>query len=352
MAAEMPEALPEATKSHAPGKGLKKAFGLILKVGLIGAIFYFLAEKGLLSLEATAGAFNQPWLTLPTMLVLIGLSAIGALRWQWLLRAQGMHLSYMRVLQLTYIGGFFNIALPGAVSGDVVKAFYVAHDIPGRRGHAFGAILFDRIIGLCGLVFVSAGALWLDWSKVSHSQAMPVIRIVLSSGALGILAFFGYLFLVPAGKDPLEKLLAKLSLWKPVFAGFLKTYEGVRAYQNQKATVAAALLVSIGVHLVVCWACLNFAHALGETQIPVLPVFLVVPLGILVTAVPIMPAGMGTGHMAFSWGFQVVGSMRGADIFNLWVLTNLVGGALGGLVYLAHKKKEPAPALESEIDSN
>jgi len=352
MAAEMPKDLPEATPTTQAGNPFKKIVGMLLKIGLIAAIFYFLAEKGLLSLDATAGAFKQPWLTLPTMLVLIGLSAIGALRWQWLLRAQGMNLTYLRVLQLTYIGGFFNIALPGAVSGDVVKAFYVAHDIPGRRGHAFGAILFDRIIGLCGLVFVSAGALWLDWSKVSHSQAMPVIRIVLSSGALGILAFFGYLFLVPAGKDPLENLLAKLATWKPVFAGFLKTYEGVRAYRNRKATVAAALLISIGVHLVVCWACLNFAHALGETGIPVLPVFLVVPLGILVTAVPIMPAGMGTGHVAFSWGFQVVGSLRGADIFNLWVLTNLIGGAMGGLVYLAHKKKEPAPALEAEIESS
>ena len=54
---------------------------------------------------------------------MIASAFLGPIRWQLLLRAQGIKLSMGRTAQLTLIGNFFNIALPGAVSGDFVKAF-------------------------------------------------------------------------------------------------------------------------------------------------------------------------------------------------------------------------------------
>jgi hypothetical protein len=235
------------------------------------------------------------------------------------------------------------------VSGDFVKVFYVSHDVPGRRGHAFGSILFDRIIGLCALVFVAAGALWGDWSALRHSAAFPVIRLTLSLGAVGIACFFGYLFFIPHHRDPVGKLLRGLADWRPIFGGLVKTYEGVRVYQDHKKTVAGTLGMSILFHIIVCWAFLSFTRALGEVAIPVAPIFLFVPMGMLVTAIPIMPAGVGTGHAFFSWAFHLIGSDHGADIFSIWVLNNLLGGALGGLVYLAHKRSQTEPPLPDEL---
>src|SRR5687768_8429401 len=49
---------------------------------------------------------------------------LSAVRWQWLLRVQGIRLSWARVLLLTLIGVFFNFFIPGGTGGDVVKVYY------------------------------------------------------------------------------------------------------------------------------------------------------------------------------------------------------------------------------------
>src|SRR5690606_26991097 len=114
----------------------------------------------------------------------------------------------------------------------------------------------------------------------------------------------------------------------------------VRHYHNHRGTVMRVLGISALIHTLVCTACFLFAQALGEGQIPPFPVFVIVPLGLLVTAVPIMPAGIGTGHAAFGWLFHFLGSLRGADVFSLFVLSQLLGGSIGGLIYLRFRTRE------------
>ena len=101
--------------------------------------------------------------------------------------------------------------------------------------------------------------------------------------------------------------------------------------------------------LVVGCSFLLYATAFGES-IHALQVFICFPLGLLITAIPIAPGGVGTGHAAFSYLFQLFGSMRGADIFSLYVLSQFVLGGIGGIVYLKSKSESDAIALPS--DSN
>lgn len=267
------------------------------------------------------------------------MTGLATLRWQWLLQAQGVQAPFFQTLKVNLIGTFFNTALPGAVSGDFVKVFYIAQNAPGRRGQIFGSILFDRILGLSGLILVAAAALWGDWSLVRGTGALPAIRLTLALGAFGVLSFFSYLFWMPSSHDPIEKVLLRLVGWKPRAQGLANIYVGVRAYQNRKLAVLMGLSLSILIHLCVCWCCLQFAYALGEQGLSVSPVFLFVPLGLLVTAVPLLPGGIGTGHAAFSWGFHIIGSDRGADIFSLLFMTNLLIGIVGSIVYVSHRKK-------------
>jgi uncharacterized membrane protein YbhN (UPF0104 family) len=89
------------------------------------------------------------------------------------------------------------------------------------------------------------------------------------------------------------------------------------------------------------------AYALGETQLTLLPVYVVVPIGLLITAIPVLPAGVGTGHAAFLYLFGLLGSQRGADIFSLYALGQILTGAIGGLIYLRFRATEPSPALSS-----
>lgn len=329
----------------------KKILINIIKFLFVTLLLYFLVRKGFISMEAMGRAFKRTDLMTASTLLLFITSAMGVIRWQWLLRAHGLNLPLIRTLQLTYVGNFFNIALPGAVSGDFVKAWYVAEEVSGNKARAFGSILFDRVAGLSALVLVSTVALLLDIDVLYGTPLLSAIKVMLTIAAVIVIAFYTYLFTVQEHHDPLLKLFKIAEQKYSKLGAFTRIYEGMRHYHNHRWAVIKVLLISIVIHIMVGSCCILCARALGESQIPLLPVFVVVPLGLLVTAVPIMPAGVGTGHAAFAWLFQFLGTSRGADIFSLYALNQLLFGAIGGLVYLRFKSKpllKPDTILQSE----
>jgi uncharacterized protein (TIRG00374 family) len=318
-----------------------------LKVAFVLALLVFLSKKGFISAQSTGRAFINWQYSLPGFAVMVFTSLLGVVRWQLLLRAQGIRLSWTRITQLTYIGNFFNIALPGAVSGDFVKAFYIGKELDGHRARAFGSILFDRVAGLSALVVVSAAALLAGYSEFAHSAILSGTRVFIVTGAACVLFFYCYLFLVREHHDPVLRLLRALEAKIPKARSIAQIYIGLRHYHNHRRTVLEVLAISVAIQVMVGWACWLYAASIGETQLSLLALYVVVPLGMLVTAVPVAPAGVGTGHAAFLFLFGLLGSQRGADVFTLLALSNIVLGAVGGAVYLRFRSREPAPALET-----
>ncbi len=329
-----------------PASGRMKALKLLLKLAFIALIFVFLGKKGFISLDATRNAFGQVDRMAMAFGALITTSLLSVIRWQWLLRAQDIRLAWTRTLQLTFIGMFFNIALPGAVSGDFVKAFYIAREVHGKRARAFGSILFDRVAGLSALVLVSAFSFSLGYESFSKTPLFQGVLTFVCTAAACVVAFYTYLLLVRERHDPLLLFFKKAEKRFKWAGSFTRIYEGIREYHNRRWTVCKAIGISVAIHLLVCFAVLQFSLALGDDFISPLSVFVVVPLGLLFTAIPLLPAGVGTGHAAFTWLFLLLASQRGADIFNLFLLVQILFGAVGGLVYLRFRSHEPKPSMD------
>ena len=325
-------------------------FKTLLKLGFVVVLFYYLSKRGFLSFEATKNALFQWQYTLPAFGVLIFSTFVGIVRWQILLHAQSIYLPWTRVLQLGLIGNFFNIALPGAVSGDVVKAIYVAREVQGMRARAFSSILFDRVSGVSALVLVSATALLYSFKSQWGNQLLPSIEVFVVSCGVGVVLFYGYLFVVKENHDPLLRLFNRLALRFKVMGSFARIYEGLRHYHARKTVVVQSLVISIFIHCLVIFACVCFAKAFGEFGLSTVAQAVVIPLGLLVTAIPVMPAGVGTGHAAFLWLYHLLGSQRGADVFSLFVLYQIFQGLAGGLVYL--KFKSSGQLADTNADTN
>ncbi|MBY0469971.1 flippase-like domain-containing protein [bacterium] len=329
----------DSDQTKALRAGVKTYFKIVLKISVVAALLYFLAAKGFLSISETKKAFRH-WQTFAAISLLVVTSILGATRWQWLLQAQGIRLKWTRVFQLAYIGNFFNIALPGAVSGDFVKAIYISKEIKKGASQALGAILLDRILGLSALMLVSALAMVLDYRTLAGGPLLRAIRVVVIAASLFFLAFYSFLFLVKEKKDPLLKLLVSLQNKFKRAEALVGIYQGLRHFQSHRAVVAKALLLSIVVHVLVAIAFMGFAYSLGARGLDPLSVMVIVPIGLLVTAVPVAPAGVGTGHVAFTWLFQFLGTLRGADIYSLFAFGQLFIGMLGGFVYLRFKAQK------------
>lgn len=316
---------------------LKTKVGLLLKISFIGTLLYYLVQKGFISIEATQAALTQWEMILPAALAIAFANFLGVFRWQWLLQAQNIHLKWTKVFQLTLIGNFFNIALPGAVSGDFVKAFYVGKVTQGEKAKALGSILFDRVAGVSALVLVSATALALGFETYADSMLFKGIQILLLTGATCVLGFYGYLFLVKEKHDPflisLNLLKKKLPAFDKALSTIIRLYTSLRHYHNHRFTVLRVLAISAVIHMTIGWTCYQFAHALGVNDLSLLSLYVVVPLGLLVTAVPVAPGGIGTGNIAFLYFFKLIGCQRGADIYSLLALCQISISSLGGIAY-------------------
>src|SRR5689334_22848414 len=104
----------------------------LVKGLFVVALLYYLAKKGFLSLDAMRNAFEQ-WQYIASAYLLLLLAGFASIyRWHILVKAQGIEFPLLRTFELSYVGIFFNIALPGAVSGDVVKAIYVGREVEGK----------------------------------------------------------------------------------------------------------------------------------------------------------------------------------------------------------------------------
>jgi len=142
---------------------ISKTWRTVLKFTVVIALLIFLSQRGLLSIERTVEALKQYHYTIPALLIMIFNAFLSIFRWHLLLLAQGIKISVSRVIQLSFIGFFFNTTIPGAVSGDVVKAYYVANETHDKKAPSLSSILFDRISGLCGLVCIATLALLWSW---------------------------------------------------------------------------------------------------------------------------------------------------------------------------------------------
>ena len=77
-------------------------------------------------------------------------------RWQQLVQAQGLAFSFRDAVRLGFIGNVFNLVIPGAVGGDVIKAAFLCRMQPDKKPQAVASMVLDRILGLLGL-FLLAG---------------------------------------------------------------------------------------------------------------------------------------------------------------------------------------------------
>jgi uncharacterized protein (TIRG00374 family) len=321
---------------------LKSRISLFLKIAFVAVLLFFMAKKGFLSAEETLNALRQWNLVLPAFGFLILTLILASWRWHLLLLAAGLNLGYRRTLEFNVVGLFFNIALPGSVTGDVVKAYYCSREAKGSRAPVLSTIIFDRVCGVSGLILVGVGALLLQILGIAPGANLPIaVRAPILGLGFGVIAFFVYLFLVRDNWDPVLQLLQRLQNRYTKVGSITRLYEGIKSYGSQKKTTLSALGLSLIIQILVALACIHFTWAMGDTEIPTLSLAVVIPLGLLVMVIPVLPGGMGTGHAAFLALFHLLGSQRGADVFNLFLLNNLVQGAIGGLFYLRFRSKTP-----------
>lgn len=288
--------------------GSKKRGGILnfvlLAVGL-GFLAWTLASNKAVLADVFSRPIKYQYLILGGILVNIA-AFITFIRWFALVRMLGVPFRLIDSLRLSYVGTFFNLVIPGAVGGDLVKAAYLARmNLP--RTQAITTLLVDRIVGLIGIFYLAAVAALVNWS----SLAQPVKNLGLFASLMAIAGSVGLAVIL---MDLPTKLFPKLaqSAGKP---GILIRELGAlsRSYRTHWKGLVLTIPVSMFCHSLACAS----AYLVGLALFPNFDVSLgkhlmIFPLVLFSTAVPLPFGALGFSEEVSGQLFQFVGHPSGA----------------------------------------
>ena len=314
------------------GKGRSLFLGKLLISGLLLAVLFWRVDRA--SFLRTLQAFPPR-----VFLGCLGLYALGYListvRWQLLLRAEGIHLPFWRVTLLYFQGSFFGLFLPTLIGGDIFRG-YALYKITGGHDASIASIVVDRLAGFAALIVIAVVALGLAYGQIRDPQVAGMIVAVAAAFTL-MIAMLMHDGMKARASGALRVVgLARFQAKLHGLVEALHRYRGHRWVLGQ-AVLLSALLQSL---LIVTYYLLGTGLSLG---VPLPYFFLYVPLITFVAMLPVSVAGLGVREGGAVFFFARVGVDAAAALtmsLAYFSLTLLVSG-LGGLAFLfdAHGAK-------------
>jgi glycosyltransferase 2 family protein len=281
--------------------------------------------------------FARPLFAAGFALYLVAL-VVTFLRWYVLVRALGLPFRVRDALRLGFIGNLFNLVIPGAVGGDLIKAAYLCRE-QSRKTQAVASMVIDRILGLIGL-FLLAGVTGLG----AWSGAGPDVRVLIAAAwaasALGLLGLaVGF---TPALYRPLARLVAGRGKLETVLNELVTT---ASTYRDRLGTVAGCLALAMSSHALFVLSFYAASRALPFGSLPTLAQhYVIVPLILFSTAVPLPFGALGLTEQVSDQLFQFVHHPQGALAMMAYRVLMYGGGLVCAGVYVANLRQVRTPA--------
>jgi uncharacterized protein (TIRG00374 family) len=284
-------------------------------------------------------------------IVLMGLVCVlGVIRWRMILRVQGLQLSFPRASSIFFVGMFFNAFLLGSTGGDVIKAWYVAHETHHKKAEAVATVVVDRLIGLLALFVLTLIMMGIYRHRVFDDPKLITFSIitlafVLSCFAFTLLGFWrGFADKVPGLRARLQRL--------PKYDTLKRMIDAYRQYTLHPSVLVYTTLQSFAVHLASMMSIWCIGQGLRmTTENGVVDYLLYLPIINSVTAIPISISGFGVreGMYAAMFGEVGVAASAAVALSLLGYLATLFWSLVGAIFYLTHRKEIPtADVMASE----
>ncbi len=324
------------------------ALKTLLKIAFSGLLIWWLIHKRVLDFDSLKIIGTPPLIALCLVSVFVQIF-INNYRWLTLMRAQGLQSTMAKTLPLSFIGMFFNFAMPGGVGGDVVKGYYLLKEHPQRKFAAAVSIFMDRMAGFFVMIATAFFALFLNWSEVSASPQLSSLALGVGLLFSAFLVFFSLSFSTLLTRPGLAILFFEKL---PGGAKIKALYEVLHSYRHNPKALAIAVITSLASQLVLIAYVAAIGHALGlDAEIPLTMYFFLVPLGTVAQAIPLAPAGIGIGQAAFLFLFKLHlhhDSPVGPVAVTATQLASFAWGLVGAFFYL-QRSHQRSPSVKSVI---
>ena len=281
--------------------------------------------------EVLGQRLDLRWLGLGFLTAQISL-LITFFRWSILVQVIEPRITLRASVLLGFIGYVFNLVIPGAVGGDLVKAAYLAR-MHIKKAQAISSMVIDRILGLIGLFILAAIGGALSWGTGTPRVrgAIVVAWVGLGLGMLLLVAIFGQWH----NRFPHEGSGSETRrLWTIMTE--LRTMS--TAYRQRLDVVLVGLGLSVIIHglNVLVFFTMSIMLFPKRMTATLAQHFLMVPLTLLTMAIPLPLGALGLTEGVGDELFKLVGHPSGALAMIGLRALGFGCGLVGACVYLAN----------------
>jgi uncharacterized protein (TIRG00374 family) len=302
----------------------------LLRLIVAGSLFFLLFYFDLIDLAALTRLSDHLPGMLLALALLIATTPISSSRWHLLLRCQGFRPTLGKVVQVTFIGQFFNVFLPGSCGGDVIRLGYLYRAARTALSRLLFSLALDRLFGLLALITLGLAVMVLFETRSAPELLLYLVAFIVAVG-LGTLlaALYGERLISPL-RDSRLRIVRRLGRSASEIIAGLRLYIG-----NPRLLLTAWLLSLINISCAIT-AMLIIADAMEIGSLTWMENVIVATLSLIINAVPLTPGGLGLGEAGYAHlanSFDPAGSaVAYGTVFlayrAIFVLANLPGGAL------------------------
>lgn len=304
----------------------RRVFFTLLKTA-VGAFFVaYVIRANLVDFRSVAGVLQTPVFIFSSLFIVFLITFCMSVRIYLISRTSFPSISLLGMFEITMVGQFFGTFLPGAVGSDIVRGWYLTRQCEKNVAFATQAILWDRVIGLT--VTCLAAAIASSFLK-NHEVQTPILYQIrfLSYGASLVLILTGLFFyyVAPRVKFPILNNSKVVRAWK-----MLTSFQpdiAIVLWSFCFSMLCIFLTIVLGA---VCGNVLGLNVSFGLYAV-------IVPIGVLVSAVPLLPLGIGLGQVAYSnlflW-FGISGLSSGATLCTLMQCSSILFSLSGLFPYI------------------
>jgi uncharacterized protein (TIRG00374 family) len=306
-----------------------------LKVLVSGLLVWFLLRQiGVGMIFRTLARAEPIWLWAGVILFTAS-HFVGSTQWNWLLRAEGIRLPWLKCLSIYFIGLFFNNFLVGGVGGDVFRMLDVRR-MSGKGTSAVSAVFLDRLAGMLAMTGIAVVAIPFALSGGSYGPLLWISFAGLAAG-WGFCLFF--LFHKPFALVFIR--LIQFLIPKRIETRAREVYGKINAFGRNRGLLLRVLGMSCVVQLFRIYTHYLLARALGAAFSPAI-FFLIVPIVAVAASLPISVGGIGLREQTGAVLFGAVGMMRtqAVSMEFLVYLVAIVSSLPGGVVFVLRKRGE------------
>ena len=216
--------------------------------------------------------------------ILIVQTAVAAVRWHSILRSLRLPMPLWTVVQIFYVMAFLNSFVPAGLGGDALRVWLLRKNVRDIVT-AVDSVLIDRIVVVFALLIAAAAAQPLLWPQAGNS----LLPLAITGSTVAMIAgISAAIFVVPRLNWP---VLGRLMPMLQTVSHDLRL-----VFLDAKALLAA-IVPAFASNLLLVAAAFALAYGAG-IDVGFLTWLVVMPVVLLVSALPISIGGWGTREIA------------------------------------------------------